>query len=197
MHQSSNASSLIFILGGARSGKSDYALERARQLADDQPVLFIATAQAGDGEMAERIARHRTERPDHWQTLEAPLHVGSALTAYLAQAEIQPTAIVVDCLTLWVSNLLFASADVESEPYLQLQARMDAEISAFLTAVKTARYPVIVVSNEVGLGIVPLGRISRIYQDLIGRANRQVAAAADQAIFLLAGIPLDLKALGI
>ena len=197
MHQSPNALSLIFILGGARSGKSDYALERAHELAGDQPVLFIATAQAGDGEMAERIARHRTERPDHWQTLEAPLHVGSALTNHLAQAEIQPTAIVVDCLTLWVSNLLFASADVESEPYLQLQARMDAEISAFLTAVKTTGCPVIVVSNEVGLGIVPLGRISRIYQDLIGRANRQVAAAADQAIFLLAGIPLDLKALGI
>ncbi len=197
MHQSPNASSLIFILGGARSGKSDYALERAHELAGDQPVLFIATAQAGDGEMAERISRHRTERPEHWQTLEAPLNVGTALTAYLAQAETQPAAIVVDCITLLVSNLLFASADVESEPYLQIQARMDAEISAFLTAVKTAHCPVIVVSNEVGLGIVPLGRISRIYQDLIGRANRQVAAAADQAIFLLAGNPLDLKMLGI
>ncbi len=140
MHQSANASSLIFILGGARSGKSDYALECARQLAGAQAVLFIATAQAGDGEMAERIARHRTERPDHWQTLEAPLNVGATLTAHLAQAE-QPAAIVVDCLTLLVSNLLFASADVESDPYLQIQGRMDAEISALLAAVKDAKLP--------------------------------------------------------
>src|SRR5215216_3526733 len=118
--QSTSNPNLTFILGGARSGKSDYALELARHWAADQPVLFIATAQAGDGEMAERISRHRTERPDHWQTLEAPLNVGATLTAHLAQAATQPAAIVVDCITLWVSNLLFASADVESEPYLQL-----------------------------------------------------------------------------
>ena len=186
---------LTFILGGARSGKSDYALELARQLADDQAVLFVATAQAGDEEMAERIARHRTERPDHWQTLEAPRSVGATLPAYLAQAEPQPAVIVVDCLTLLVSNVLFAGADAETEPYLQIQARLDDEVAALLTATRAANRPVIVVSNEVGLGIVPLGRISRAYQDLIGRANRQVAAAAERAIFLLAGIPLDLKAL--
>ncbi|CAN5420758.1 bifunctional adenosylcobinamide kinase/adenosylcobinamide-phosphate guanylyltransferase [soil metagenome] len=188
-------SSLTFILGGARSGKSDYALELARQLAGEQPVLFVATAQAGDGEMAERIARHRSERPDHWQTLEAPRQVGESIVAYLTQAEQRPVVIVVDCLTLLVSNVLFAGEDAETEPYLQIQARMDSEVDALLVAARVANCPMIIVSNEVGLGIVPLGRISRAYQDLIGRANRQVAAAAEHAIFLLAGIPLDLKAL--
>lgn len=188
-------SHLTFILGGARSGKSDYALELARQLAGDHAVLFVATAQAGDEEMAERIARHRTERPDHWQTLEAPRQVGERLIAYLAQAAPPPAVIIVDCLTLLVSNVLFAEGDAETAPYLPIQARLDDEVTALLTAARIANRPVIVVSNEVGLGIVPLGRISRAYQDLIGRANRQVAAAAERAIFLLAGIPLDLKAL--
>ena len=200
MSQSSNRlpsiePNLIFILGGARSGKSDYALELARQLAGDQPVLFIATAQAGDAEMAERIARHRTERPEHWQTLEAPRAVGATLTAYLAQAEPLPAVIIVDCLTLLVSNVLFAGADAETEPYQQIQTHLDDEVTALLAAASVANRPVIIVSNEVGLGIVPLGRISRIYQDLIGRANRHVAAAAERTIFLLAGIPLDLKVL--
>jgi adenosylcobinamide kinase/adenosylcobinamide-phosphate guanylyltransferase len=193
--QLSHHPDLIFILGGARSGKSDYALELARHLAGDQPVLFVATAQAGDEEMAERIARHRSERPDHWQTLEAPRNVGAMLMTYLAQAESQPAVIIVDCLTLLVSNVLFAGEDTETEPFLQIQARMDGEVEALLAAASAANRPVIVVSNEVGLGIVPLGRISRAYQDLIGRANRQVAAAAERALFLLAGIPLDLKAM--
>ncbi|MFN8490445.1 MAG: bifunctional adenosylcobinamide kinase/adenosylcobinamide-phosphate guanylyltransferase [Caldilineaceae bacterium] len=186
---------LIFILGGARSGKSDYALELARQLAGDQPVLFVATAQAGDAEMAERIARHRTERPDHWQTLEAPRQVGEAINHCLTQATPSPAVIVLDCLTLLVSNVLFAGEDAETEPYAAFQARLDVEVQALLAAAQSANRPLIVVSNEVGLGIVPLGRISRVYQDLIGRANRQVATAAEQAIFLLAGIPLDLKRL--
>ena len=193
--QSASNPNLTCILGGARSGKSDYALEVARQLAGDQPVLFVATAQAGDAEMAERIVRHRSERPDRWQTLEAAQQVGAAITDYLAQAASPPAAVLVDCLTLLVSNVLFAGEDAETEPYLQIQARMDGEVDALLASVRAANCPVIIVSNEVGLGIVPLGRISRAYQDLIGRANRQVAAVAERAIFLLAGIPLDLKAL--
>ncbi|MCX6047179.1 MAG: bifunctional adenosylcobinamide kinase/adenosylcobinamide-phosphate guanylyltransferase [Chloroflexi bacterium] len=193
--QSDYTPNLTFILGGARSGKSDYALELARQLAGDQTVLFVATAQAGDAEMAERITRHRAERPEHWQTLEAPRQVGAAITTYLPQVARPPAVIVVDCLTLLVSNVLFAGEDAETEPYLQIQARMDDEVAALLVAAHVANCPVLIVSNEVGLGIVPLGRISRAYQDLIGRANRQVAAAAERAIFLLAGIPLDLKAL--
>ncbi|RLT40306.1 MAG: bifunctional adenosylcobinamide kinase/adenosylcobinamide-phosphate guanylyltransferase [Chloroflexi bacterium] len=189
--------SLIFILGGARSGKSDYALEVARSLAGDGPLLFIATAQAGDDEMAERIARHRSERPDHWQTLEAPLAVGHLWQEYQISntQSSTPRVAVLDCLTLLVSNLLFAGeGDPESADESVLQRRVDAEIDDLLAAQTSLEIPLIVVSNEVGLGIVPAGRISRLYRDLLGRANRRLAGAADHAHFLLAGIPLDLKA---
>ena len=188
--------SLYFLLGGARSGKSDYALELARSLAGDGPILFIATAQAGDDEMAERIARHRTERPDHWQTLEAPLHVGQhwrKCPIPNPQSPI-PSVVILDCLTLLVANLLFAEgADPETDPESLFQVRVDEEIDELLAVQSEMGLPLIVVSNEVGLGIVPAGHISRLYRDLLGRANRRLAGAADYPIFLLAGIPLDLK----
>lgn len=186
---------LYFLLGGARSGKSDYALELARVLAGDGPILFIATAQAGDDEMAERIARHRAERPDHWQTLEAPLHVGQHWRNYpIPNTQYPPRVAILDCLTLLVANLLFAEgAEPESDPESLFQARVDDEIDQLLAVQRTLGLPLIVVSNEVGLGIVPVGRISRLYRDLLGRANRRMAGAADHPIFLLAGIPLNLK----
>ena len=189
--------SATFVLGGARSGKSDYALGLARQLAGDGPVLFIATAQPGDDEMAERIARHRSERPGHWQTLEAPLAVGRLWQEYQISNTQYPTprVAVLDCLTLLISNLLFAGEiDAESEDESVLQRRVNAEIDDLLAAHSRLNVPLIVVSNEVGLGIVPAGRISRLYRDLLGRVNRRLAGAADHAHFLLAGIPLDLKA---
>ena len=187
--------SLYFLLGGARSGKSDYALELARRLAGDGPILFIATAQAGDDEMAERIARHRSERPDHWQTLEAPLHIGQHWRqSLIPNTQYPPRAAILDCLTLLVANLLFAEgAEPESDPESLFQARVDAEIDDLLAVQSALGLPLIVVSNEVGLGIVPAGRISRLYRDLLGRANRRLAGVADHPIFLLAGIPLDLK----
>lgn len=186
---------LYFLLGGARSGKSDYALELARGLAGNGPILFIATAQAGDDEMAERITRHRSERPDHWQTLEAPLHVGRHWREYpIPTIQYPPRAAVLDCLTLLVANLLFADgADPENDPESFFQARVDGEIDELLAVQAEMGLPLIVVSNEVGLGIVPAGRISRLYRDLLGRANRRLAGVADYPIFLLAGIPLDLK----
>ncbi|MBX3049923.1 MAG: bifunctional adenosylcobinamide kinase/adenosylcobinamide-phosphate guanylyltransferase [Caldilineaceae bacterium] len=189
-------SSLYFLLGGARSGKSDYALELARGLAGDAPILFIATAQAGDSEMAERISRHQSERPGHWQTLEAPIQVGRRWQEYpIANRQSPvPSVAVLDCLTLLVSNLLFAdSADPETEAEAIFQQRVDGEIDELLAAQTALGLPLIVVSNEVGMGIVPAGRISRLYRDLLGRANRRLAGAAAHAIFLLAGIPLDLK----
>lgn len=191
--------SLIFVLGGARSGKSDYALELAWRLAGNGSVLFIATAQAGDEEMAERIARHRGERPDHWQTLEAPLQVGVAWRKAMARYEKSstgPRVAVLDCITLLVSNVLFAGGtDPDGEDEAALNARVAAEIDDLLAAQRALACPLIVVSNEVGLGIVPGNRISRLYRDLIGRANRRLVAAADHAVFLVAGIPLDLKKL--
>jgi adenosylcobinamide kinase / adenosylcobinamide-phosphate guanylyltransferase len=128
--------------------------------------------------------------------LEVPDKVGVALTDYLAdRAIVQPGAVIIDCLTLLVSNLLFASADAENEPEAQIEARVDAEVAALIHAAQAAEQPVLIVSNEVGLGIVPLGRISRLYRDLVGRANRRLASATTQAIFVVAGIPLDLKQL--
>ncbi|MBX3000576.1 MAG: bifunctional adenosylcobinamide kinase/adenosylcobinamide-phosphate guanylyltransferase [Caldilineaceae bacterium] len=191
-----NIAPLIFILGGARSGKSDYALELAQQMAGDAPVLFIATAQTGDGEMAERIVRHRAERPDHWQTLEAPLKIGELWRAQVEGSSTQLRVAILDCVTLLVSNVLFAEgSDPETEDEATVHARLRAEIDLILAAQRELACTLIVVSNEVGLGIVPLGRINRLYRDLIGRANRRLAAAADQAIFLVAGIPLDLTKL--
>lgn len=185
-----HTSELIFILGGARSGKSDYALERARQLAGDGPVLFIATAQAGDGEMSERISRHRAERPEHWQTLEAPLNVATAWRSFSPQTA---QVAILDCVTLLVSNVLFADgADPDTVSEDLLTARLMNELDALITTQRDLNATLIVVSNEVGLGIVPLGRVNRLYRDLIGRANRKLAQTADQAIFLLAGVPLDL-----
>lgn len=187
---------LFFILGGARSGKSDYALDLARRLAGAGPVLFMATAQAGDDEMARRIARHRSERPSHWQTVEAGLRVGRAWQAHVRAVPPQahPRVAVLDCLTLLVSNQLFAGdADAENDPESLFQQRVTQEIDELLAAQAALATPLIVVSNEVGLGIVPAGRIGRLYRDLLGRANRRLAAAADHAFFMLAGIPLDLK----
>ena len=187
---------LIFILGGARSGKSDYALELACQLAGDDPILFIATAQAGDDEMAEHITRHRTERPAHWQTLEAPLDVGRLWREHQLSNAPHPAArvAVLDCLTLLIANLLFAEgSDPENEAESAIQQRVDNELDNLLAAQTSLNRTLILVSNEVGLGIVPAGRISRVYRDVLGRANRRLAGTADHAYFLLAGIPLDLK----
>ncbi len=190
--------SLIFILGGARSGKSDYALELARQLAGGGSVLFIATAQAGDDEMAERITHHRAERPGHWHTLEAPQAVGHRWYEFQQSPAHGggPGVAVLDCLTLLVSNLLFAGEDdPEHEDESAIMRRVDEELDALLAMYRQGDSSLIVVSNEVGLGIVPGGRISRVYRDLLGRANRRLARVADHAHFLLAGIPLDLKAI--
>lgn len=185
-----HTSELIFILGGARSGKSDYALERARLLAGEDPVLFIATAQVGDGEMSERITRHRGERPDHWQTLEAPLDVAAAWRSHTPQTA---RVAILDCVTLLVSNVLFADGtDPDTVAEDLLTVRLMTELDALITTQRDLNATLIVVSNEVGLGIVPLGRVNRLYRDLIGRANRKLAQTADQAIFLLAGVPLDL-----
>ena len=185
---------LTFILGGARSGKSDYALSLAREIAGDAPILFVATAQGLDEEMRERINRHQAERPTHWQTLEAPLDVGLALVQHFTKnQDAPPAAIVLDCVTLLVSNVLFAGdRSGEDEPFAETEARLEAEIDALLSAAHEIGVPLIVISNEVGLGIVPAGRVSRVYRDLMGRVNRRLVAEAERALFLVAGVPLDL-----
>lgn len=176
--------SMTFILGGARSGKSAYAQQIAEE--SGQSVLFVATATAGDDEMRERIANHRASRPQHWHTLEAPLQVGEKI-AKAPAADI----VLLDCLTLLANNVLFSLPEDPSEA--QFQQAMDREIEGILTAWRATTSRWLVISNEVGLGLVPAYPLGRLYRDVLGRANQQVARAADQVLLLVAGLPLKIK----
>lgn len=169
---------LILVLGGARAGKSTFALRLAKEIAGEGSVTFIATAQALDEEMSQRIARHREERPSHWTTIEEPYHLDEALIKVS-----NPGVALVDCLTLFTSNWLLR----EDEHTLN-------EVSnRFLTNVRSQSQTVIVVSNEVGLGLVPETPLGRSFRDLLGRVNQQFAEAADEVYLLVAGLPLRLK----
>ena len=175
-------------LGGARSGKSAHAERRAA--ASGKEVIYIATGSAGDAEMAERIAHHRAQRPSHWRTIEEPLALAAAVAEWRAPQRI----VLVDCLTLWLCNLLFSGGrqypDVGA---VDLPERFHQERGALLAELAVDRGDVALVSNEVGLGIVPWGAVSRCYADEAGRLNQAVAAACDRVVFVAAGLPLMLK----
>jgi len=166
---------LLFVLGGARSGKSRYALERA-ETSGLEPV-FVATAQAFDAEMRERIALHQAERSGAWTSIEAPLALAEAIERTASPHRIG----LVDCLTLWASKLMLAGQD---------------SATAFVGMVSAAANragPVILLSNEVGLGIVPDNKLARDFRDLGGTLNQRVAAVADEVQFVAAGLPLRMK----
>jgi adenosylcobinamide kinase / adenosylcobinamide-phosphate guanylyltransferase len=165
------------ILGGARSGKSRYAEQLAT--ATKKPVLYIATATASDAEMAARIAHHQQQRPAEWQLRECPLD----LIATLQEEAQKPQTILVDCLTLWLNNQLFHF------PKQDFSALFDALVET----IKSPTADIIFVANEVGLGIIPLGEISRSFVDEAGRLNQKLAQAADRVFFIAAGLPLQLK----
>lgn len=164
------------ILGGARSGKSAFAQRQA--LTSGWPVVYLATAQAGDAEMAERIARHRAERPSDWGLVEEPLALAAALRAHAAAER----CLLVDCLTLWLSNLLAAG-----DPCLR------AETQALLTVLPTLPGRVLLVSNEVGQGIVPAHPLARRFRDEAGHLHQAIAQCCDRVSFVIAGLPLTLK----
>jgi adenosyl cobinamide kinase/adenosyl cobinamide phosphate guanylyltransferase len=168
---------LELLLGGARSGKSALAVRRAEAFGG--PVAFIATAEPGDGEMAERIARHRAERPPGWTTIEAPANLAEALAAVPAGA-----CAIVDCLSLWVANLL---------EHAEEEAIADAATQAARRAAERPA-PTIAVSNEVGMGIVPANELARRYRDALGRVNAIWAAQATRAALVVAGRRLPLEA---
>ncbi|KAF0163533.1 MAG: adenosylcobinamide kinase / adenosylcobinamide-phosphate guanylyltransferase [Rhodocyclaceae bacterium] len=177
------------ILGGARSGKSALAERRAAE--SGLAVSYIATAQAGDAEMARRIAHHQSRRPPHWALLEEPLHLAAALTAHAAPDR----CLLVDCLTLWLTNLLYAGAAARQA---EAGEKVDCPLLAFETSALLDCLPnlpgrVILVSNEVGLGIVPLGAVTRLYVDDAGRLNQSIARIAQRVSFVAAGLPLELK----
>jgi len=176
---------LILILGGARSGKSKYAQDIAQQIGRDS-VLFVATARAGDEEMKARIEKHRQERSSGWKTLEAPRNIGRAIE----DGHDGATAILVDCLTLLVSNRLLEFEDPFSPA---AKAAVMAEVQALAHCAQTVQGTILVVSNEVGMGLVPPYPLGRAYRDVLGKANQVLAQAADEAYLLVAGIPLALK----
>ena len=188
---------LTLILGGARSGKSSYAERLALQHGGQ--VLYVATAQPLDGEMAERIANHQKNRPANWQTLEIAGAVGALLKSRTQSGTLQTGVILVDCLTLLVSNLLLAVSSGTGEDLTvdeeAATALVETEITRLLEAVQTIPAEWIIVSNEVGLGLVPSYPLGRVYRDLLGRANQRLASRADQVIFMIAGIPMRLTPL--
>ncbi|MBF8284067.1 MAG: cobP [Anaerolineales bacterium] len=173
---------LTLILGGARSGKSAYAQRLAAERGND--VLYVATAEAGDDEMAARIAAHRAERPAHWRTLEAPRQVGSAIRVVAGDAGV----VLIDCLTLLASNVIVPLP----EP-VAAEAALIAEVDGLLAAYAASQAQWIVISNEVGLGLVPPFPLGRAYRDALGRANQRLAAAADEVVFMVAGLPMRVK----
>ncbi len=177
---------LILILGGARSGKSTHAEKLALELGGPD-VLYVATAQAFDDEMRARIAAHRAERPAGWRTLEAPSLIAAPLVEAIGPARV----VLLDCMTLLASNALLVAGD---EPSTQEgDAAVAAEVAALLAAYRAGQTAWIVVSNEVGLGLVPPYPLGRVYRDTLGHANQTLAAAADQVLFMVAGLPLRVK----
>jgi adenosylcobinamide kinase/adenosylcobinamide-phosphate guanylyltransferase len=178
----STTPTLALILGGARSGKSTFAEQLA--VSAHARVTYLASAQAFDDEMRARIAKHQAERPAHWRTVECPYDPAGALRAHAGETD----CFLLDCLTLLVSNLLLRDETAPDAP-------VHEAIADLLTAQRESGACLICVSNEVGLGLVPDNPLGRRYRDLLGRVNQQVAAAADQVYFLVAGIPLEVKSL--
>ena len=189
-----------FILGGQRSGKSRRAELLARDWlaqSPDHQAVMIATATAWDDEMKDRIARHqldRAERVPGMTTVEEPVNLGEAV-----QTRSKPqTIVVVDCLTLWLTNLLMPHENAECSLKNRLNLPPDqqthAQAATFLIAIKNARGPVILVGNEIGLGVIPMGRETRDFVDALGRLNQEVAAVCERVTFMAAGLPLTLKA---
>jgi adenosylcobinamide kinase/adenosylcobinamide-phosphate guanylyltransferase len=185
---------LIFVTGGTRSGKSAFAEEVVTALGSD--VTYIATARAGDSEMAERIALHRQRRPQSWRTVEEPEEVRGAIEFWGERSEV----ILLDCLTIYISNLLLAGekggADNDSTGGGEPDRDIVSDVRQIAAAAKTVKAHVVVVSNEVGLSLVSPYPLGRQYQEIVGRANQVLARDAEETYMVVAGIPLDLKEMG-
>ena len=177
------------IIGGARSGKSTLAEMRAR--ASGMHVVYVATAQALDGEMQDRIARHQARRPAEWGLVEAPLDLAATLAKHAAP----DVCLLVDCLTLWLSNLLFAGdAARQAEAGAVIDCpRLAGEIQSLVDVLPELPGRTILVSNEVGWGVVPMAAVSRLFADEQGRLNQRVAAVCDSVTLVAAGLPVKLK----
>ncbi len=182
-------SQLCLVLGGVRSGKSAFAETLARE--HGGPVLYVATGQATDAEMAERIRRHQEVRPPHWTTLEEPLNLATALLSALDTPN-PPGVVLLDSLDVWVSNLLLRHED---EPAARVESLALESLGRLLEVCRSSTADFVVVSSEVGFSLVSTYSLGRHFQDLLGLANQRVAAAASRVYLVVAGIPVEIKRL--
>lgn len=176
------AKQTILLLGGARSGKSHYAQQLAGELGSK--VLFVATSEALDEEMQARIAEHRKDRPKSWRTLEITTGIGKGIEKQIGDAEV----VVIDCITLLISNLLHGQPD-----YPEAEKRVIAEINELIDAMDRLDPSFVIVSNEVGMGLVPDNKLGRIYRDLLGKANQLLAGHATEVYLMVACLPVQVK----
>lgn len=172
----------MIIVGGCRSGKSRYALELAEQIPGDRRI-FIATCVPCDDEMKQRVAHHQKERGQTWSTIEVPVLLPEAIDENSQKGNV----ILIDCMTLWISNLLLETDDLE---------KIAEHVQRLAQSLDRAKCPVILVSNEVGTGIVPENRLARLFRDAVGFANQHVAACSNRVIWMVAGIPVTIKGWG-
>jgi adenosylcobinamide kinase/adenosylcobinamide-phosphate guanylyltransferase len=196
---------LILILGGARSGKSTYTEQRAKEMGGDS-ILYVATSETKDEEMQQRVEKHRSNRPSAWGTVEAPRNVAQALRqaqdTAIRQERSAARVILLDCMTFLVANHLMDAAAPEDDPFddpsadpfdAQIEADVVVEVEALVAFVQETDVEMLVVSNEVGLGVVPPYELGRAYRDILGRANQILARHADEVQLLVAGIPMRIK----
>ena len=181
---------ITLVIGGVRSGKSRFAVDLASRLAGDRPVLFVATARRGPSAgMDARIDKHRANRPEHWQTAEAPLDLAEAVRQASGAG-----AVLVDCLTMWISNITYDCGDSDAPEFeAEARAELDRRVDDLLGALRTTDVPVVLVSNEVGQGVAPPTRLGVVFADLQGEVNQKVAARAGAVWQLVAGIPVRIK----
>ena len=170
---------VIFVIGGCRSGKSTCAIQTAEKVPAEHKI-FIATCVPQDDEMKRRVARHQKERSQNWVTVEAPLDLPEAILQNSRRGDV----ILVDCLTLWVSNLLIETGD---------EKKIEDTIPQLIEALEKATCPIVLVSNEVGTGIVPENRLARQFRDITGWVNQAVARCANKVVWMVAGIPVTVK----
>ncbi len=170
---------ITFVIGGCRSGKSRHAIELAEKVPGTQKA-FVATCIPRDEEMNQRVARHRQERSSSWITLEVPVRLADTIR----QKSTQYDLMLIDCLTLWMSNLLLETEDFET---------IDRHVTDLTLALENVQCPIILVSNEVGTGIVPENRLARLFRDATGFSNQKVAACADEVVWMVAGISVKIK----
>jgi len=169
---------VTLVLGGCKSGKSRHALALAEEKEGNR--LFLATCMPADDEMKARVARHKAERKDTWKTIDVPLHLCGSVAAHGNEGNV----LLVDCLTLWISNLLMEFGEA---------APVESQVERLAAALDLVSCPVVLVSNEVGAGIVPENSLARLFRDIAGIANQKIAAAADRVVWMVAGLPVGVK----